>query len=119
MKPDLKYLPANQWKKKDSYTVIAHDGSKVWIDMRGLIGYERPDAYYITFGIDIHNLDNSKQVDSITLYRNQSLELEEDGSLTGYILENELIEKFYKSIINAIKELGYKVELVEDCGPGS
>jgi hypothetical protein len=110
MKPDLKYVPAEQWKKKDSFTAVALDGSKVWIDIRGFLGYERPDSYYVTFGINIHNLNN-KEVKSITLYRNQSLELRENGYSTGYILENDLMEKFYKSIVNAIKELGYRVEI--------
>ncbi len=113
------YMPPEEWTKVDPWTAEAPDGSKAWLDARGLVGLTRPDGTYLSFGArladsgaDPHdgNLGPPREGSRISVFTEDTLMWERDGRSTESFVPTEHREAYLESISNAMSVVGYTVE---------
>lgn len=97
---DLNYYPSMSWKKLDSLSAKADDGSFVSLDARGVVVYRRPDSYYLSFGVELEN-------GSLVLYVEKEFSLMDDGHVTNNRIPISKSGLYIDSIIAALKTIGY------------
>ena len=116
-----KYFIIDQWKKLDTYTAEAPDGSKVWFDIRELVGFEQPDGYYISLGAVIFNKAGKSSFSSNTsstdnkimhVYIGKKLCWEKDGYDTGEEISGDNRRILLDNIKNGLNLLGFAVEYI-------
>lgn len=115
-----KYTIPKHWRKIDGLTVKAPDDSKVWLDIRGLVGLELPSGKYVSLGA--YFADNSEEElhdgkfgpppfdKQINISVEDTLIWWKDGHNTGEIVSKATHRQILDSIKNAMKTLGYTIE---------
>jgi hypothetical protein len=111
------WVAPKQWNRIDKFTVEASDGSKVWIDVRGLVGFERTNGDYVSLGAEFSHDSKSDRTfpisrKNIHVYVNQVLSWERDGSDTGKKISKDVRQKFLESIKEAMNSLGYSIRYI-------
>jgi len=118
-----KYSAPDKWVKINKYTVEASDGSKAWFDPREIVGLKQPNGCYISLGAEIDNHitqpNNNKNNPSLNniimhVYLEKNLYWEIDGYVTKMEVPKDSRPEILKSISNAMKELGFIVEYIEE-----
>ncbi len=112
---------SKKWKKTGKLTALACDGTKVWIDVRGIVGLERPNGTYISLGAsfaDGSELHNSKfelqQTNKIIhIYDEKILYWAKDGYITGGKISPGIKKVLLEAIKLAMKSLGYSVKYIK------
>lgn len=112
---------SNKWKKIDKLTAIETDGTKVWIDIRGLIGLEKPNGYNISLGASFAN--GSEPHDRkfrpptnneiIHVYDEKVLFWSKNGYSTGKRIPQNIKQVLLDNIKLGMKSLGYNIKYIK------
>jgi hypothetical protein len=117
-----KYIVPAKWKKIDKFTVVAPDGSKVWLDVRGLVVLKQPSGFSLPLGASfVDEEDDLRSIKSkspltnkiIQVYVGKVFSWKKEGYDTNETITRFVLKSLLKSIKSAVETLGYSVEYVD------
>lgn len=97
------------WKKIDKFTAQASDGTNAWLDLRGIIGLERPDGCYISLGASFDTL-HKKSI--IKVYIGKESFWEKNGYDVGEKISHGDQQTLLNKLRDAMKMLGYSLKYI-------
>jgi len=113
------YIPPKEWKKIDVLTALAPDGTRAWLDVRGLVGLTRPDGAYLSLGASLADTGDEPhgrgyspppEGSRICVFAEDNLTWRKDGRPTVEVVPSRLREIFLESIFTALSSVGYYLE---------